>query len=207
MKSRCIVGNGDFLEFVFQSWKQARPNETISRIEVPQHEDYSFDLRLLDDINPAENAMFIAIDERFGNFKRMELMQAAMERGFKLEPFIHSSAALGFGVVIGLNVFIGAKAVIEFGSRIDFNTVVHSSATIGAHSRIKASSWIESGVQLGTYVEIGAHCIVRMGASVLSGVKVGKNCELGWPKVYSENIPNKTAFDMRFDEPILTFDN
>ena len=207
MKSRCIVGNGDFLEFVFQEWKQARPNETIRRIEVPQHEDYSFDLRLLDDINPAENAMFIAIDERFGNFKRMELMQAAMERGFKLEPFIHSSASLGFGVVIGLNVFVGAKAIIEVGSRIDFNTVILSGATVGAHSRIKASSWIESGVQLGAHVEIGAHGIVRMGVSVCSGVKVGKNCELGWPRMYSEDIPKKTFFDIRYDEPIRTYEN
>lgn len=207
MKSRCIVGNGDFLEFVFQEWKQAKPNETIRQIEVPQHEDYSFDLRLLDDINPAENAMFIAIDERFGNFERMELMQAAMERGFKLEPFIHSSASLGSGVVIGLNVYVGANAVIEFGGRIDFNTVIHSGVTIGAHSRIKSSCWIERGVQLGAYVEIGANCTVRMGASVLSGIKVGKNCELGWPQIYSENIPKKTAFDMRFDEPIQTYEN
>jgi len=207
VKSRCIVGNGDYLELAYQEWRQARPSETTRKIEVPQFPDYSFDLGCLDELDPAENTMFIAIDERFGNFKRMELMRAAIEKGFKLEPFIHADACIALDVVIGLNVFVGANVVIEFGSRIDFNTVIHSSVIVGANSRIKASCWIERGVQLGTYVEIGAHCIVRMGASVLSGIKVGKNCELGWPQMYSENIPNKTAFDIRFDEPIHTYEN
>lgn len=207
MKSRCIVGNGEYFEFVFQEWKHARPNETISRIEVPQYPDYSFDLSLFEELKPNENAMFIALDERFGNFKRMELMQAAVERGFKLEPFIHSSATLGPGVVIGPNVFVGANTVIEFASRIDFNTVIHSSTIVGAHSRIKASNWIESGVQLGNRVELGAHCIIRMGALVCSGVRIGRNCELGCPRVYEKNVPNNTAFDIRYDEPIYTYEN
>lgn len=207
MASRWILGHGDYLDLAFQAWKQARPDEAISPIEVPQFPDYTFDLRVLDALNPTEGAMFVAFDERFGNFKRMELMQAAMERGFKLEPFIHPSAAVDASAVIGLNVFVGANAVIGHGCRIDYNTVIHASAHVGPHSRVKASCWIESGVQLGARVEIGGNCIVRMGASVRSGVKVGRNCELGWPRLYGEDVPGKTTFDPRYDEPIYVYES
>lgn len=205
MKSRWIVGSGDYLDLAFHAWRQARPDEKVCRVEVPQFPDYRFDLSVLDVMNPAEGAMFVAFDERFGNFKRMELMQAAMERGFKLEPFVHAGATIGTHTVIGPNVFIGANAVIGHSTRIDYNTVVHACAHIGPHSRIKASCWIENGVQLGPRVEIGVHCTIRMGASLRQGIKIGKNCELGWPRQYDEDVAAKTIFDPRYDAPIYTY--
>jgi len=207
MKSRWVMGGGDYLDLAFLAWKQARPDEAVSRIEVSQFADYAFDLSALDALNPAEGAMFVAFDERFGNFKRMELMQAALERGFKLEPFIHPSAVVDTSAVIGLNVFVGAHAIVGHGCRIDYNTVLHAGTHVGPNSRIKASCWIENGVQLGSRVEIGGHCIVRMGASVRAGVKVGKSCELGWPRQYGEQVPAKTTFDPRYDAPIYVYES
>ncbi|NYI19476.1 acetyltransferase-like isoleucine patch superfamily enzyme [Xanthomonas arboricola] len=206
MKSRWIIGGSEYLDLAYHAWKQARQDEAIIKIDVPQDADHAFDLRVLDGLNPSEGAIFAAFDERFGNFKRMELMQAAMERGFKLEPFIHSSAAIGADAVIGLNAFVGAHAVIGYGCRVDYNTVIHAGAHIGPACRIKSSCWIEHGVQIGTGVEIGGNSILRTGAIVRAGVKVGRSCELGWPRVYDENVPTKTYFDARYDAPIHTYD-
>lgn len=86
MKSRWIIGRSEYLDLAFHAWKQARQDETVIRIEVPQDSEHEFDLGVLDGLNPTDGAMFVAFDERFGNFKRVELMQAAMERGFKLSP-------------------------------------------------------------------------------------------------------------------------
>ncbi len=205
MQSRWIVGNGDYLDLAFHAWKQTRLEENIHRVEVSQFPDYTFDLSVLNVLNPAEGAMFVAVDERFGNFKRMELMQAAMECGFKLEPFVHPSAAVDASAIIGLNVFVGATAVIGHGSRIDYNTVIHTGANIGPGSKIKASCWIENGVQIGARVNIGGHCIIRMGASVSPGINIGRNCELGWPRLYNKDVPSKTVFDTRYDEPIYIY--
>lgn len=205
MKSRWIVGGGDYAELVAQTWKQARPDENIVRIDVSQHANHAFDLSALDGLSPSEGAMFVAFNERFGNFKRMELMQAAMGRGFKLEPFIHPSAVVASDAVIGLNVFVGPQVVIGHGTRVDYNTVIHAGAHLGLECRIKSSCWLETGVQLEARVVLGRHSILRAGAIVKSGVAVGKGCELGWPRLYDQNLADHTTFDPRYDEAILVY--
>ena len=205
MKSRWIIGGSEYLDLAFHAWKQARPDETVIRIEVPQDPDHKFDPGVLDGLNPAEGTMFAAFDERFGNFKRMELMQAAMERGFKLEPFVHPSAAIGADTAIGLNVFVGANAVVGHGCKIDYNTVIHAGTHLGPSCRVKPSCWIENGVQIGTGVEIGGNSILRTGAIVRAGIKVGRSCELGWPRIYGEDVLAKTYYDTRYDGPIHVY--
>lgn len=205
MKSRWIIGGSDYLDLAFHAWKQALPGEEVIRIEIPQGSDHEFDFDVLEGLNPAEGAMFAAFDERFGNLKRMELMQAAMERGFKLEPFIHPSAAIGAGTNIGLNAFVGANAVVGHNCKIDYNTVIHAGAHLGPNCRVKPSCWIENGVQIGANVELGGNGILRTGAIVHAGVKVGRSCELGWPRIYTDDVPAKTYFDTRYDEPIHVY--
>ncbi|KFJ13951.1 bacterial transferase hexapeptide family protein [Delftia acidovorans] len=205
MKYRWIVGCGDFLDTAFHAWKQFRPDELIKRVEVRQNADYAFDCSVLDTLDPAKGSAFIAFNERFGNFKRLELMQAAVDHGLNLEPFISPMANVATDVVIGPNSFIGHNACIGHGSRIDFNTVIHNGVQIGIRSTINASCWIESGVQVGDNVEIGAHGILRMGAMIKKGITVGEGCELGWPRLYHEDIPSKTVFDLRYDEPIYVY--
>ena len=205
MKSRWVIGGDDYLDLVFHAWKQARPDEAIIKIEVLQSADYVFDLSVLDALDPAEGPMFVALDERFGNFKRMELMHAAIGRGFKLEPFVHPGAAIGAETSIGLNVFVGANAVIGHGCKIDYNNVVHAGAHIGPGCRVSTSCWIENGVQIGARAEIGSNCILRTGAIVRAGVKVGRSCELGRARVYGEHVPASTFFDNRYEEPIRVY--
>lgn len=205
MNCRWIVGTGDYLQEVFFIWQHANGQDAPEKIDIPQHRDYTFDLSPLDALNPSDGEVFVAIDERFGNFKRMELMQTVMARGFKMASFVHPSAVVGVDVKIGMNVFVGACAVIGHATRIDYNSVVQAGVHIGPRGQIKSSCWIENGVQLGADVELGAHCTIRMGASIRAGVKVGRGCELGWPRLYENNVPGKTVFDSRYDEPIHTY--
>jgi len=205
MKSRWVVGGGAHLEHAFSAWKQARPEENVIKVEVPQREDYSFDLTVLDRISEAGGSMFVAFDERFGNFKRMELMQLVMERGFKLESFISPSAIVSPDAAIGPNVFVGEGAVLGIGSRVDFNTVIRDGVKLGAGVHLRPSCWLETGVLVGDDAEIGAHSILRMGAVVGPRVKVGKHCELGWARLYEKEIPSRTVFDTRYEEPIYVY--
>ncbi len=205
MRSRWVIGRSAYLDEAVASWKKLRPDENVVRIEVPQHADYEFDLSVLDGLNPADGAMFVAIDDRFGNFKRMELMQAAMERGFKLEACVSASAILPQGMAIGPNAFVGDGVVIGAGSRVDYNAVLHPGVKVGAGVHIRSSCWLEIGATIGSGAKIGAHSIVRMGAIVAPNVKIGRGCELGWPKLYDKDIPSRTVFDTRYQEPIHVY--
>lgn len=207
MKSRWIVGEGAFLDLAFQAWKQARPDETVVKIVVPQGADYAFDMQVFTNLNPTEGVMFVAFNERLGNFKRMELMQAALERGFKLESFISPHAAIADNAVIGPNVFIDAGVYVGPGTRIDYNNVINAGAKLGSGVHLRASCWLEMGVTIGNQASIGAHSTLRMGAIVAAGTKIGRGCELGWPQRYDKDIQSKTIFDARYDEPIYTYGN
>lgn len=205
MKSRWVVGISAYLDEAVAAWKKLRPEQSVVRIEVSQHPDFEFDLGMLDGLSPTDGTMFVAVDERFGNFKRMELMQAVMDRGFKLEPCVSVSAIVPQDLVIGPNAFVGDGAVIGVGSRVDYNAVLHAGVKIGSGVQIRSSCWLEMGVTVGSGAKIGAHSIVRMGAAIAPNVQVGRGCDLGWPRPYRQDVPDKTTYDMRYDEPIFVY--
>lgn len=205
MGSKWIVGGGPFLDLVFRMWQQARPDQPLQRLEVSQGPDYGFDFSALDVIAADNSGVFVAFDQRFGNFKRMELMQAVMERGWRMDPFVHPTAVVDNGTSIGPNSFIGPATVIDPDCKIDYNTVIVSGAHVGYGSRIKSSCWLEHGVHLADNVELGSHCTLHCGVILQRGIKVGRGCELGWPQVYCHDIPPRTVFDSRYDEPIHVY--
>ncbi|MBL8386223.1 MAG: UDP-3-O-(3-hydroxymyristoyl)glucosamine N-acyltransferase [Burkholderiales bacterium] len=193
------------LDIASHVWSSVPGAGDVTRREVAQRADYSFDLSVFDGLDPAATALFVAFDERFGNFKRMELMQAAMERGFRLESLVSPRAVLGGGARVGPNAFVGDGAVVGSAVVIEYNVVVHGGAQIGHAARLRASAWIEGGTIVGARADVGAHAIVRSGAQVVRGVRIGRGCELGIARVYAEEVPAKTVFDPRYDEPIRVY--
>ncbi|GGI20998.1 UDP-3-O-(3-hydroxymyristoyl)glucosamine N-acyltransferase [Oxalicibacterium faecigallinarum] len=207
MECKWVIGASDYLDIVYDACCQARPDLTIEKVFIPQNSDYSFDLAAIQHLSPGDGLAFVAFDERFGNFKRTELMRAVAERGISLATFISPRSLVAANVRIGPNVFVGDGAVIGHGTQIEYNTVIHPGAQIGSGSKIKSSCWIEQGVQVGSNVEIGTHCTIRMGAVLRNGITIGRTCELGWPQLYASDISNKTIYDLRYDQPIHTYGN
>jgi acetyltransferase-like isoleucine patch superfamily enzyme len=205
MACKWIIGAGAFLDVAHDAWQHACPELQVEKITLGQNTTYEFDLSVLDTLHPDAGTAFVAFDERFGNFKRMELMAAVLERGFKLEPFISPRAMLAGNVQIGANAFVGDGAIVGHGSRIDYNSVLLPGVQVGNSVHIRSSCWLESGVIVGDGAQIGAHCTLRMGALVAPKVKIGRNCELGWAQRYEKDIAAKTTFDARYDAPIYTY--
>jgi len=181
------------------------PQDRVQGIELLPDDNYAFDLSALNALDPEQCTMFVAFDERFGNFKRMELMQLVMERGFRLETFISPSAIVPPGTVIGPNVFIGEGVVLGIGARVDFNAIIRDGVKLGAGVHLRSSCWLETGALVGDGAEIGAHSILRIGAVVSPHIKIGKHCELGWAKLYDKDVPARTVFDTRYQEPIRVY--
>jgi UDP-3-O-[3-hydroxymyristoyl] glucosamine N-acyltransferase len=205
MKSRVVLGAGDMLDLVACAWSDASPGEAIIRVEATQRSDYSFDLRALDAFDPVTTLLFAAFDERFGNFKRAELMQAAMARGFHLATIVARGAEVASTARTGRNVFIAPGAVVGSGVSIDYNSVLHAGSVVCHGARIKASCWIESGVTIGAHADVAAHVTLRTGVLVAPSVKIGRYCDIGVPGLYRTHVASKTIIDPRYDTPILVY--
>ncbi|MGU3629438.1 UDP-3-O-(3-hydroxymyristoyl)glucosamine N-acyltransferase [Comamonas sp. C24C] len=207
MKCKWIIGAGAPLEMAYDICRQIHPDLHTEKITISQNTNYTFNLDALDTLQPESGTAFVAFDERFGNFKRMELMAAVMERGLSLPPLISPRAMLSSGVKIGPNSLVGDGTIVGYGCRIDYNSVILPGVHIGHSTHIRPSCWLETGVSVGNNIQIGAHCTLRNGAILAHGIKIGRSCELGWPQRYAKDISAKTIFDNRYDSPIHTYGN
>ena len=206
MKYKWIIGASAFLDVAYDAWCRAHPDTQVEKITLAQKTTYDFDLSALDSLSPCDGTAFVAFDERFGNFKRLELMAAVMERGFKLEPFISPNVIISGDVQVGRNAFIGDGAILGYGSRIGYNSVLLPGVQLGTGVHIRPSCWLEAGVLVGDNAKIGTHCTLRSGVMVAPHIIIGKNCYLDWPRRYEKNIAPKTIFDHRYDSPIYTYE-
>jgi len=200
-----IIGNGTALDWAADAWSSLLGTAAVEKIAIPQSASHEFDPSVLDALSPSEGTAFAAFDERFGNFKRMELMALLMGHGFTLEPFISPRSLLAGDVQAGRNAFVGDGAIVGHASRIGYNSVLLPGAQVGNGVHIGPSCWLEPGVVVGQGARIGAHCTLRTGALVGAGVQIGRNCELGWPQRYDRDVAAKTTFDPRYDAPIHTY--
>ena len=200
-----IIGGGDMLDVAWHAWSAARPDLRVERREARQMQDYTFDLAVFEGLDPRERELFVAFDERFGNFKRLELMQAAQDRGFRPGAFVSPHAVVGQGVDIGSNVFIGDRVVLGAGTMVESNSVILAAAVIGISAHLGPSCWIETGVVVGNRARIGAHATLRTGVAISAHLSIGRNCELGIAGVYREDVAPGTIFDPRYDEPLRVY--
>jgi acetyltransferase-like isoleucine patch superfamily enzyme len=204
VKSRFVIGRGAMLDIAVGTWTAAQSDAPPARVEIGQGADYGFDWSALDAVD-RDAEVFMAFGETFGNFSRLDLFQAAIERGFHMPALVSPRAMVAAGVKIGPNCYIGDGAVIGAGTTVEYNCVVNDGALIGAGVRVKPSCWIGPGVQLGNNVEIGMHSTLREGVIVAPGTKIGRNCEIGIAGVYREDLAPKTVYDPRYDGPILVY--
>lgn len=204
MSSNWLIGGTDLLDLIEEYTKRYWPEKSYKKIIVEQDSVYNFDFSSLDNLIKKGDEAFVSFDERFGNFKRTELMNYVANRGVKLINIISPRAMIAIDVKIGVNVFVGDGCIIGSGSRIDYNSVILPGANIGNKTHISASNWIESGVQIGSHTTIGSNSKVCTGAIIASNIKIGRNCLLGWRKYYDSDISAGTFFDPKFDSPIFT---
>lgn len=200
------VGAGAQLERAFHGWAGVAAGGPVVRVPIRQGAGYEFDFADVDALDSAAGSAFAAFDECFGNFKRLELMAALLERGFKLPPFISPQAWVEPEVRVETNAFVGAGASVGHGSRIGYNSALLPGVRLGCGVVLGPSCWLEPGVVVGDGARIGAHCTLRSGVIVAPGVRVGRSCELGWPQRYGQDVAAKTIFDCRYDAPIFTYE-
>jgi len=205
LPSKLIVGKGVILDVAWAAWTQADPRLGIARHEVAQRSDYSFDLGFLGSYFPAKTSIFAAFDNRFLNFKRLELATLIGSLGFRMEPFVSPRASIGTGARIGENAFVAAGAVIGAGASVQDSAFIGERAVIGHGAAISRGAWIEAAAVVGRQARIGPQATVGLGVVVADGVDIGDLCVLDVPGVYRANVPARTFYNPMFQEPIRVF--
>lgn len=116
------------------------------------------------------------------------------------DPMIFSDGkpveALG-GLIIGENVWVGARAVIMKGdkgpTRIGPNVIIGPDTTVGHDSIIGDGARILLGAHIAGYVEIGERALICMGALIRNHIKIGKCALVGMGAVVVKDVPAYTV--------------
>lgn len=205
MSCNWLIGGTEHLDFVEEYWRRYWPDLLFKKLVIQQNANFEFDLSCLDSLLTKGDHAFVACDQRFGNFKRLELMHFIANKGIKLINLISPRSMVANNAKIGTNVFVADGCIIGPNCRIEYNTVILQGSSIGYKTHIRSSNWIEPGVCIGNNVNIGSNSIICTGAIVADNISIGRNCELGWRKLYAFDIEAGSFYDSKFDNPILTY--
>lgn len=197
MPSKIALGLSPFLEVAHAAWRASDP--AIEARVVPQHPDYTFaDFEL-----PAGAGVFVAIDNRFLNHKRLELAALVAANGHVIETVVARTAVVDG--TLGTGVFVGEGAVIGPGAVIGDHACIQARAVIGPGAQLARGTWIEPGAIVGGNVRIGERTTVGSGVVIPIGTEIGDSCVLAVPGIVRGPIAARTYLHPFFAEPIRVF--
>lgn len=202
MSSRRVIGLAPFLDVASNVWRRSRPEIPIESIAVVQGQDFVFDESSIAAYGEIEIPVFVAIDNRYLNFKRLELMTLLRARGHRFDRIVGLQAVLGEGVTVGENALVGEGAVIGDGASVGNAAYIGARAVVGPGAVVCDGAWIEPGVILGARVKVGAQTSITSGIVVADGVEIGAQCVLAIPGLIRLAVDDRTYFHPAFPEPI-----
>lgn len=202
-----VVGAGAPLSAALAAWRDVAPGVRVEVLEIVEDGSHTFDLSPLDRMVAASPGVpvtgFVALDNRFMNFRRFELMAALKERGLSLPPLIGPGAVVAADATVGENSWIGAGAVLGAGTKIGYNCVIGARVILGHGCVAGNSAWIDAGAIVGDHCRIGAHSIVGRAVLLDDRLEIGKSSVVDQPGCYTGNIAAKTFICGDFDAPII----
>jgi UDP-3-O-[3-hydroxymyristoyl] glucosamine N-acyltransferase len=204
LSSSVVIGLAPFLDVAWHAWRAVAPELAIRRLEAHQGADYVFAADCLTAIEPAD-AVFVAIDDRFLNFKRLELVDLVRARGNSLASVIGRGAVIADDVVVGANAFVGEGAVIGPGATIGDGACIGARAVVGAAAVVGPAVWLEPAVVVGGGARIGEQTTIASGVVVGAGAEIGELCVLAIPGLVRGRVSARTFHHPSFHEPIRVF--
>lgn len=199
MPCKHIIGCGDELARALAAWRVAAPALDLHGLEL----DPGGGEAALVSIDFTDASAFVAIDARYLNGLRLDVMASLRLRGIAMPALMEPGAVVAAGVRVQDNCWIGAGAIIQHGSRIGFNTVVGAGAIVGSGASVGHSCWLEDGVTIGRGAQIGAQVTLGLGVIVGHGRQVGKLCIVDKPGRIEVDVAAKTFIHATHAHPIV----
>lgn len=177
MPCKYVIGCGDELARAMVAWGAVAPALALQMREIDPDAGQAAIAAALDGIEAIDGASaFVAVDARYLNGLRLDLMASLRLRGIAMPALVEPGALVATGARIEDNCWIGPGAIVQQSSRIGFNTVVGAGAIVASGVTVGHSSWIDEGVVIGRGARIGAQVTLGLGVIVGHGRQIGKLC-------------------------------
>lgn len=203
MPCKHIIGCGDELARALAAWRVAAPELDLHGVELKPAGGEVAIAAVLAGIDFTGASAFVALDARYLNGLRLDVMASLRLRGIAMPALVEPGALVAAGVRVQDNCWIGAGAVLQHGSRIGFNTVIGAGAIVGSGAVVGQSCWIDDGVVIGRGAQIGAQVMLGLGVIVGHGRHVGKLCIIDKPGRIDSDVTAKTFIHASHAQPIV----
>ncbi|NWF49029.1 MAG: acetyltransferase [Ignavibacteriaceae bacterium] len=123
---------------------------------------------------PSECNMIISIGFIDMNELREKKHFEAIDKGYKLDSYIHPSVMIHDDLIIESDCIILDHVSIHPGTIVKQGTFISSNVNIGHDCTIEAFNYITSGVSIAGGSKIGEKCFLGINSSVGHGIRLGK---------------------------------
>jgi len=198
-----VIGSGAELARALGAWRTVAPLLDLRPLEIDPAAGQAVLAVALDNLDMADASAFVALDARFLNGLRLDLMASLRLRGVGMPALVEPGALVAAGARIEDNCWIGAGAIVQHDCRIGFNTVVGAGAIVASGATVGHSSWIDEGVVIGRDARIGAQVTLGLGVTVGHGRQVGKLCIIDKAGRIEQDVAAKTFIHASHTHPIV----
>jgi hypothetical protein len=203
MDSRLLVlGSGDILDEAAVIARTLYPEGAVEVMEIHAPDRFNFELPDLSAYPPSEWRAFMAIDDRGLNMSRHQMVAQIKARGYKLERLVAPDAQVSPSATLSENTLVSKGAIVQRNAKLGLNVFLLPWARVGEGSKLGNGVYVDIRGVVGRACEIGDYVSVGPGAEVASEAKVGRYCELRLPQTYKGQIPDKTFYFDRFENPV-----
>lgn len=208
MPCKHVIGHGPELARALAAWRSVAPAAALELrpLELDPAAGQAALMAALDGLDGLDDegaSAFVALDARFLNGMRLDLMASLRLRGIAMPALVEPGALVAAGVRMDDNSWIGAGAIIQHGSRIGFNTVIGAGAIVGSGVTVGHSAWIDEGVVIGRGARIGAQVTLGLGVIVGHGRQIGKLCIVDKAGRIEADVAAKTFIHASHTQPIV----
>lgn len=203
MPCKHVIGCGPELALAMAAWRAVAPELELNVLELDLAGGEAGIAATLASIDGADATAFVAVDARYLNFLRLDIMGSLRLRGLAMPALIEPGAVVAAGARIEDNCWIGAGAIVQPGSRIGFNSVVGAGAIVGSGVTLGHSSWIDDGVVVGRNARIGSQVTLGLGVIVGHGRQIGKQCIIDRAGRIEQDVAAKTFLLASHAQPIV----
>ena len=142
---------------------------------------------------PATHDLFVAIGHTATEARRRKFL-AGRELGYAMPSFVHPSAAIEQGVVVGANTMVHPQVTVAPFVSLGEDLILEAHSTISHHVRLGSHGFVAPGAVICGDVQIGECCFIGAHATIRDRVTVGAGCIIGMGAVITADCAPRGVY-------------
>ena len=125
------------------------------------------------------------------NKLRVDLLSQALELGFEVPNYIHSSCIIANDCKMGNGVYVLPGTIIMPYVTLKSFCMISMGVKIAHHTVLENGVFISTGANIGASIHINENAFVGIGSTIMTGVTyIGKNAIIGAGAVVTKDVPD-----------------